>query len=377
MKLAVGILIAMTLLASEFRAGAQTYFVRGKISLIDSPILQKVSKQPGMENIMTGYGHEFGISVSGCRWFMTTYREESLKNGKYVANQSGYDGTNVYHYPYRTVAAKSLFSSQALTQPKRNPRLAQTLRIGKGQTPYHDTTLGQLVWLAWGSSCYFDSVATNRLKPFWDAMHPQIGFTDVTVPAFWRRGANAPQLPAFIQFVSPKRKYVIEPDQRNQVTYQDYHSNYKPFTNAFLRVIASTNLASGLELPLQVEFDIFTQPTVRWGTFRFDAHTIQDRTATASFRPSVGESVQIGDLRFMDAKPRPPTGEIYYKNTNWVETNDVIVQKSYQQAFARNVPEVLERESAGRTRTAQFLLLGVGILGLLLIIWVGFLRGRR
>lgn len=367
----------MTLMASQFNGGAQNYFVKESIYLVDSPILQRYSKQPGMENVITNYRYEFGISVSGRRWFMTTYREQSLKNGRYEANQSGYDGTNVYHYPFRTVAAARLFSSEALTLPKRNPRMSQTLRIGKGQTPYHDTNLGQLVWLSLASSCYFDSFATNRLKPFWDAMNPQIGFTDVTVPAFWRRGANAPRLPAFVHFVSPEKKYVIKPDQRNQVTYQDYHPTYKPFTNAFLRVVASTNLVSGLELPLQVEIDIFTQPDVRWGTFRLEAHSIQDRTATESFRPSVGTSVLIGDLRFMDAKPRPPTGEIYYQTTNWVETNAVVVQESYQRAFELNIPEAMERKSTERTWTARFLLVGVGALGLILIITVAILRKER
>ena len=89
------------------------FFVRGTLYLDLAFATEAQTKRMG---VPTEY--KFGITVDGCRWFVTTYDPKPV-DGFYEANHSSCDGVNVYYFPYRKLKQSELFTGRSSRERRR------------------------------------------------------------------------------------------------------------------------------------------------------------------------------------------------------------------------------------------------------------------
>lgn len=359
--------VSLLFLQSVFGADKEArFFVRGTLELELPPKQAASAKARGLPT-----AYKFGISVEGCRWFVTTYNAKPV-DGYYEANQSSCDGVNVYFFPYRKLKKDELFTGRSSGEDRQEKNVAAT--VGEELTPLLDTSYGQYAWLTWASTCYFDTVKTNRLKPFWDAGNPMIGFTDCTVPASWTQSQKTPYLPSMISFNSHEKYYRMGKNGRNTVEYLEWKegmTGYHPFETAVFKVHATTNTASGLELPTKSSIEIYNYKKNLWGTWHLTAESIVDQSEKSTFKPDVTVQTTILDLRFNNSDVPPPAGVVIYPATNWIDKTNSYVQHWYRNSL-RTKLKVIDPETKTKSRasTVRYAVIFFSVTGLVLLIFI-------
>lgn len=296
--------------------------------------LNKVG-QAGTRRIQLSFA--FDIIVQGNKWSITTYTNIGTARQSITVWQSTFDGINLYALPSLRMNPQAagepiLFPIRRLVPIGRPDN--HVASVAHGISPLANISMPEIVWLAFASNYYLDTVKTNRLKPFWNDISPKIVLTDYTVPAIWTRMGEQPRLPSYIAFITSEVSGVISPTN-NTLVLTPRRPGFSAYTNAVYKATTTTNLPNGLRLPLAFTFtrSVGTQTL-------FTASGSVTRIRTGSFRgtftPDLAGKRVIEDLRFLTSNPPPTIGALLYPSDKWLPVKDPFVQANYHIHTNRN-----------------------------------------
>jgi len=321
-------LVGLLSLLSAYLAHGQTheYAVHGNLNKVGQTKTRRVH-----------LSFAFDIIVQGNKWSITTYTNIGTARQEITVWQSTFDGINLYELPSLRM------NPQAAGEPILVPirRLFpigrpdnHVARVAHGISPLANISMPEMVWLAFASNCYLDTVKTNRLKPFWNNITPKIVLTDYTVPAVWTRMGEQPRLPSHIAFIKPEVSGVISLTN-NTLVLTPSRSSYVGYTNAVYEATTTTNLPNGLRLPLAFTFTRFVGTNVL-GTVSGNVTRIRAGSFRGTFAPDLAGKRVIEDLRFLGSNPPPTIGALLYPSDKWLPVTDPFVQANYHMHTNRN-----------------------------------------
>jgi hypothetical protein len=250
----------------------------------------------------------FVVRVDGCDW---NIRFKRPNDSDYT--EVGYDGTNLV----------SLFSYENFSKGKKVANLA-TVSINKNTIPRSEFTPEfAMIWLAYGSKCYFENKAQG------DLLEPVITFDSQgqvdrrkEVPLYqttWKRQAQFPFLPT-------------------EVVYLESNKYFKAFTNSIFSVSSFVNYG-GFEYPKTATLETyqFLQQSNSTGVelklfskYELNLTAIHNITVP-HFTP---RPVLPGATLFVDDRI-PQVGQITYLSSNWMTESQLINNKGFKALVAK------------------------------------------
>lgn len=302
---------------------------------IDTYLNGQLQRQP--------YKH-FTVVSDGCRWLIeSSNQEEDFYNLKYSDGELLY---NVARIPDKAFGR---------SESDRRPTNQYHVITEANPVPFEDHSGISLVWLAYCSSCYLNTVYDDRLRPVWMLDDPTLRDEGFTLRANVERYDL--QLPHHITYINDGFFRTLEHNSR--VTFRAPPPFDKGYTNAVYKALQTTNV-SGIIIPTQFEF-------VRYAVSKLKDRFILGVRVRASgivtqitshvtsddFSPQLEGLTFVQDARFAKANPGLPIMNYHTTNVAFLKSDDANVVKARRIA-ARNKAAT---ESAKQPRAMQRLLL--------------------
>jgi hypothetical protein len=318
------------------------------------------------------HDHRFKVSVNGCKWFISTHTNNPPSGAQFYEFQSAFDGQNMYSLPVRH---KANGITGRISEKLRSMGRQNEGQISRAVSPLAIFSAPEVVWAAFASQCYFDSLTTNRIKPFWNDITPPIVLHDYDVPANWIRAKNEPRLPSLIEFIMHEEAAGVVKNGRLLVTKR--RSGFKPYTNCVYRVLDSTNLSNGLEIPLKFTWTRLKRNGDEMSLITGLVDAIETSAGRTSFKPALQKKVWVQDLRFATSNNPPGMSSVTYPTTKWLEATNDFVQASLEleKYMTKRKKLNLAAEEPGMKLIGRWVFLG--ILGLTSIGFIWLIRRQH
>lgn len=242
------------------------------------------------------------FSKRGCCWNLKIVEREAVYDGtamppgtEYV--EASYDGTNIY--------LVTMVGSKAAGKPACNAV------IESGVVPYDlDPRIGNL-WLAFGSSCYFQSVSNNLILPIEGFGLYKTNFSrDYRVRGRWELNPDI-GLPSLVEY------YATCATGRGVGEIL--------ITNLTYEVAGATNTAGG-SFPSGFHIKKFRCKEGRLVAYEecdFKVLSLASKTAVECFTQRLPMRSTIEDKRFY--KFEPPKYDVTFFSTNWPDLHKALV----------------------------------------------------
>ncbi|MCX8156763.1 MAG: hypothetical protein N3J91_10000 [Verrucomicrobiae bacterium] len=266
-----------------------------------------------------------------CTWRIETkVKDQSPGFDHIIEYEVQHDGTNIYEIRK---------TNPDLIQPERQAKEARAKKVNcfaevyASLVPRGNATRANIIYLAYGATCYLNSSGRGRIKPFgllddrlFTNAHYQVG-------AEWEFNTGYPGLLKSLKWYSDGTYYVLSSNKQLQ---QRRHP--PPYHNGFLQgeyeVIRTTNV-SGMHMPIVFALNIYTPAVsgkgsnelymvVRYYGQAQSIHVEAPDTA-ANILKSPGD-VLVYDKRF--SKISRPI--VYHASTNWPFGNTQLIRELYQ-----------------------------------------------
>jgi hypothetical protein len=242
----------------------------------------------------------FRLSVRNCSWYFT-YALESNNLADYM--HVSHDGSQLFFVQSLETVSEKKRKAGAI-DPTRHADNSGTASISEGEI-FYNAALPEVppVWLAYGSSCFFDSHKEELVEP---AM-----VQDGTGVEYGRAGSRKlkalrsmsdhfPFLPTRVVYLSDGQLYDFN---GKLIRYEPPYDH--GFTNAVYEVHSITN-HNGLELPLRSSLKLFDRVTNAMsasdlravGDYQIQLLTVKTNLSISSFQPPLPGRTVVADHRF-------------------------------------------------------------------------------
>lgn len=282
------------------------------------------------------------FSKRGCCWNLNIVEREVVYNGTSMSPgteylSASYDGTNIY--------LVTMFGSKA------GGKAACNGVIESGVVPYDlDPRIGAL-WLAFGSSCYFQSVSSNLLLPIEGFGLCKTNFSrDYRVKGRWELNRSL-GLPTLVEYYAT---CVTSPGAGETLV-----------TNVTYEISGTTNVA-GLLFPRGFglkKFRCREGRLVAYEESNFRVVSLVPKTSIASFTQRLPMRCTIEDKRFY--KMEPPKYDVTFFSTNWPDLEKALVLRP-------GLTEPSHTENRSR-----YVMMGFALVSIVPVVWYLLLRGMR
>jgi hypothetical protein len=200
----------------------------------------------------------FVVDVAACHWRIRSRALDAAANSSearlYIEITNSFDG--IYELTVYD-GAKLLQTSKTTSSwdGKKAELVTNTVSVFRGDVPFLDDSFATVPWLAYASSCFFQTNQQKRVKKFLTMNRLLFDNKDVTVPLETHFTPTAPRLPDHIKFMNEGFYYVPE---------QDGSVNRRPLTAPFNRGFEEGNYTveqftriSNLTLPKAFKINYF------------------------------------------------------------------------------------------------------------------------
>jgi len=173
----------------------------------------------------------FTVDVAACRWRIGSRALATAADSGdarlYIELTNSFDG--IYSLTVYDGAKLRQASPAASSWDAQNVELVtDTVEVVSGEVPFLDDSFATVPWLAYASSCFFQTNQERRVKNFLSMNRLLFESKDVTVPVETHYTSTAPRLPDHIRFMNEGFYYV--PHQDGSVTK---HPLRAPFDRGF------------------------------------------------------------------------------------------------------------------------------------------------
>ncbi len=173
----------------------------------------------------------FTVDVAACRWRIGSRELATAANSGdvrlYIELTNSFDG--IYTLTVYDGAKLRQARPAASSWDDQNVQLVtETVEVVSGDVPFLGVSFATVPWLAYASSCFFQTNQEKRVKNFLTMNRLLFDNKDVTVPLETHYTSTAPRLPDHIRFMNEGFYYV--PQQDGSVTR---HPLRAPFDRGF------------------------------------------------------------------------------------------------------------------------------------------------
>jgi hypothetical protein len=157
----------------------------------------------------------FAVDVASCRWRIYSSALDTAANSGdarlYIEITNSFDGI------YKLTVYDGAMLRQASTvtsswDGKKVEFVTNTVSVVSGDVPFLDDSFATVPWLAYASSCFFQTNQERRVKMFLTMNQRLFDNKDVTIPVETHYATTAPRLPDHIRFMNEGFYYVLQQD---------------------------------------------------------------------------------------------------------------------------------------------------------------------
>jgi hypothetical protein len=157
----------------------------------------------------------FGVDVDSCRWRIRSRPVDQMASAGdaalYAEITNSFDGIyKLTVYDGETLRRSSTAASSY--DGKKVELVTNAMSVVGGDVPFLDETFATVPWLAFASSCFFETNHDQRVKKFLTMNRQLFDNKDVTVTAETDLTTTAPRLPQHISFMNEGFAYVAQQD---------------------------------------------------------------------------------------------------------------------------------------------------------------------
>lgn len=304
----------------------------------------------------------FEVSVLGCHWHIryTPIVSKTLGIADQVVEDykvAAYDGTNVYQLTSHELAVRNhaILRDGKLIQPQNVSPAA----IQSGPAPQALDLRLEILWLAFASHCYFQSLSNGWILPIFSTFHDlEMYQKDYLVRGTWQVLPRPPGLPRLLILSDAYR-------------YQGDAAHTPLTPTAHYSVLSVTN-AGSLTFPQVCQVTNYGTPGKVIAVTELLVDQVHSASSIREFCPPISERAHIRDDRFL-------TGMVpmrfSYDASNWLSRE--AAEKHYRTHLARSQAQAKSLQKQ-KPKTGKVLVLTVFLCALFLFpAYVILVRRRR
>ena len=287
--------VALTLIRTASSGSAQQFEVDGNLTYTLWP-----QKSPPRD-----VRKAFTVAVDGCK---SLIRTANVGSSNYV--EAGFDGTDIFTVDSQWVNVNGILSNLVSATIERRP------------TPKDDSSNINYLWLAYGSSCYFDSITNSMLLPVWTLDDPQLVKEQFKLPGSWIR-LPGERLARVVAYYGDGFWHIRQKEGPMSVRVPVPFDT--SFTNAIYNTVQITNFF-GSTFPLEFFFARFGLRRTENGLWEASKLTqtrarvthVRALTSHRTFFPRFDGVLYASDNRFATADPSVPSLTYRLTNGDWL-----------------------------------------------------------